>query len=100
MSAFAGSGRSPSAWTVTGLSSMRTPHSGAVATWAWPVSDTSPRAPVRGAPAPCGRGGAVVVAVLRHEPEDLVDGAADHVRVAEAGQFAGAAPGPDQAALL
>ena len=74
MSAFAGSGRSPSACTTTGLSSTRTPHSSAVRD--------------------------VVVAVLELEAEHVLHRPADHVEVAQAGELARAAPGADQAALL
>ena len=74
MSAFAGSGRSPSACTTTCLSSTRTPHSSAVAD--------------------------VVVPVLELEAEHVLHGAADHVEVAQPGELAGAAAGADQPALL
>ena len=70
MSAFAASGRSPSACTVTGLSSTRTPHSSAVPMWSSPLENS--------------------------RPEHLLHRAADHVEVAEARELARAPARADQ----
>ena len=70
MSAFAGSGRSPSACTVTGLSSTRTPHSSAVPMWSSPLVEL--------------------------EAEHVLHRAADHVEVAEPGELARAPARADQ----
>src|SRR4051812_48945757 len=51
-------------------------------------------------PAPLEGGADVIVAVVELEAEHLLDRAADHVGVAEAGELAGATAGADQAALL
>ena len=73
-SATAFAGRSPSALTVTGLPSWRTPHSSTVPTWSSPPS--------------------------KLEPEHLAHRAADDLLVREAGQLARAAAAADDPALL
>src|SRR4051812_23962022 len=55
---------------------------------------------VEHAHAPLERCADVVVAALEVEPQHFLDRAADDVRVAEAGELAGASAGADQAALL